>query len=463
MRGLSIRNGRLGKNLNEAFLRVNQSVDFDRRLYREDIRGSIAYARALQKRGILTKDELGSIVHGLESIEKEIEKGGFSFRAEDEDIHMNIERRLFELIGETAYKLHTGRSRNEQVVLDERLYLVEVAQTIDKKLALLFEALLGKAKHCLTTIIPSYTHLRQAQAVSLAHIFLAYYHALGRDRERLKDFEKRLKILPLGSGAVAGSSFGVDREFLKKKLGFEEISRNSIDAVSTRDYIVEFEFICVSIFVTLSRISEDFIIYSSEEYGYYELPDELSTTSSLLPQKKNPDSLELIRGKTARVVGNLLSIITLLKGLPYTYNRDLQEDKEGLFDTVSSCNAALDLMTEIVKGMVINEDAINRVLEWSRGKLFATDIADYLVGKGVSFREAHRIVGAVVRYANEKTLHLKDIPLQKYRNFCSQFDDDVYDLFDYIRSVNTHDVPGGTALKRIAEEIKRVEEELHKE
>jgi argininosuccinate lyase len=459
---LPIRNGRLGENLNEAFLRVNQSIDFDRRLYREDIRGSIAYAGALQKRGILTKDELGSIVHGLESIKEEIEKGGFSFRAEDEDIHMNIERRLFELIGETAYKLHTGRSRNEQVVLDERLYLIEVVQSLDRKLALLFKALLRKAKHCLTTIIPSYTHLRQAQAVSLAHIFLAYYHALGRDRERLKDFEKRLKILPLGSGAVAGSSFGVDRDFLKRKLGFAEISRNSIDAVSTRDHIVEFEFICVSIFVTLSRISEDIIIFSSEEFGYYELPDELSTTSSLLPQKKNPDSLELIRGKTARVVGNLLSIITLLKGLPYTYNRDLQEDKEGLFDTVSSCFDALDLMAEIIKGIIINEDAINRILEWSRGKLFATDIADYLVGKGVSFREAHRIVGAVVRYANEKMLHLKDIPLQKYRKFCPRFNDDVYGLFDYIRSVNTHDVQGGTALKRVAEEIKRVEEELKK-
>ncbi len=284
---MALRDGRLKKGLHGAFLRVNQSIDVDRKLYREDLRGSAAYARALRKRGILTADELRLISEGLTSIEAEIEKGTFEFREEDEDIHMNIERRLQELIGDAAHKLHTGRSRNEQVVLDERLYIMDSVETLKERLDTLFRALVEKAKLHLTTIVPSYTHMRQAQAVSLAHLFLAYYHALKRDRDRLVDFEKRLKVLPLGSGAVAGSSIGIDRDFLKKTLGFKSLSRNSIDAISTRDFMIEFQYICVSLFLTLSRMAEDIIIFSSEEFGFYTLPDELSTTSSHAAEEKS--------------------------------------------------------------------------------------------------------------------------------------------------------------------------------
>lgn len=457
---MAIRNGRLRRSLNEAFKRVNQSIQFDRKLYREDIRGSVAYARALAKRGIITGDELKDIVDGLREIEREIQGGKFRFREEDEDIHMNIERRLSEIIGPPAQKLHTGRSRNEQIVLDERLYIMGVIKKINEKLEGLFYALVQKAKLCLSTIVPSYTHLRQAQVVSLAHIFLAYYHALRREKERFSDYEKRLKILPLGSGAVAGSAIGIDRDFLRDELGFSSLSRNSIDAISTRDFIGEFEFICASLMVAFSRMAEDIILFSTEEFGYYSLPDELTTTSSLMPHKKNPDSLELIRGKTGRVVGNLVSFFTMMKGLPYTYNRDMQEDKEALFDTAETTIDVTDLMTEVVKGLVINYERINKALDQSKGMLFATDLADYLVEKGVPFRKAHQIVGRIVRYAEQKNISFQLIPIGEYRRFCPDFDEDVYKVFDYIRSVNRHDVEGGTALKRVAEEITRIEEEL---
>ena len=455
---MALREGRLHRGLHRAFEKVNQSIDVDRKLYREDIRGSVAYARALEKCGVLTKADLKSIVRGLAEIEKEIERGTFEFRPEDEDIHMNVERRLHEKIGEAAHKLHTGRSRNEQIVLDERLYLIKEVQSLKGALGGLLTALTDRAKNSLTTIIPSYTHLRQAQAVSLAHHFMAYHAALQRDRERFEDFEKRLQVMPLGSGAVAGSSIGIDRAFLMKALEFRSLSRNSIDAVSTRDFILEFQFICLSLFLDLSRMAEDLIIFSSEEFGYCSLPDELTTTSSLMPQKKNPDSLEIIRGKSSRVIGNLVSTAALLKGTPYTYNRDFQEDKPGLFDTMENTQDALELMTEIVSGLLINEKRINRILETSRGMLFATDLADYLVKKGLPFRKAHGIVGAIVRHAEENGLNLRDISLDTYRKYSSLFERDLYELFDYIRSVNAHDVVGGTALKRVAEEIKRAEQ-----
>jgi argininosuccinate lyase len=441
---------------------MNQSIDVDRKLYREDIRGSIAYARALRKRGILTKEELKAITKGLKEIEEEIAAGSFQFRTEDEDIHMNVERGLFEKIGEAAHKLHTGRSRNEQVVLDERLFLMEATAMLRQQLHRLLKAIVSRAKLCLTTIVPTYTHLRQAQPVSLAHQFMAYYAALSRDGERFADYEKRLGVLPLGSGAAVGTSIGIDREFLQHELNFQSMSRNSIDAVSTRDFIYEFQFVCASLFQTLSRMAEDIIILSSQEFGYYSLPDELCTTSSLMPHKKNPDSLELIRGKASRVSGNLLSILSLMKGTPYTYNRDFQEDKAGLFETARDSQDALEVMGAVMEGLIINEKRINRALEGSRGMLFATDMADYLVHKGLAFREAHRTVGSIVRHAEENGLSLRDISLDTYRKFSPLFDRDVYGLFDFIRSVNSHDVIGGTALKRVAEEIGRAEEELSK-
>lgn len=457
---MAIRKGRFEGPLNKAFSKINSSIDFDKRLYREDIMGSAAYAEALFKKGILSEGEKNDIIRGLKSIEREIDEGGFSFLDEDEDIHMNIERRLFEKIGETAYKLHTGRSRNEQIVLDMRLYLMDVSKTIGKKLNALLKALFIKAKNNLKIVIPSYTHMRQAQPISLAHLFLAYYHALKRDKDRLGDFQNRLRVMPLGSGAVAGSTMGIDRDFLMEELSFESLSRNSIDAVSTRDFIIEFEYICVSVFITLSRISEDLIIFSSDEIGHFSIPDDLATTSSLMPHKKNPDSLELIRAKSARVAGNLISIITLMKGLPYTYNRDLQEDKEGLFDTVDNTAAVIDLMKEVVRGLIVNRSRIKATLDKSKDLLFATDLADYLVHRGMAFRNAHSVIGSIVRYAMEKDKDLSNLSLEEYRKFSPSFDEDVYEVFDYLKSVNSHDVDGGTALNRIKDELERIEEEL---
>lgn len=457
---MPIRDGRLKGQINESFSRINASIRFDKRLYSEDIEGSIAYAKALFKNNVLEKEEIKEIIEGLQNIEKEIEAGTFAFLEEDEDIHMNIERGLYEKIGETAYKLHTGRSRNEQIVLDERLFLMKTTDKLKRALLQLLRSIVKRAKENCETVIPSYTHFRQAQPVSLAHHFLAYYDALQRDKERIEGYLKRLKVMPLGSGAVAGSSIGIDREFLRKELGFESISSNSIDAVSTRDFIMEFEFICSSIMGTLSRIAEDLILFSSDEIGYMSIPDELATTSSLMPQKKNPDSLELIRGKTGRVFGNLLSIMTVMKGIPYSYNRDLQEDKEGLFDTVDSTLASIEVMREVFTGLMVNKKRILAVIEGSKDFLFATDLADYLVKKGVFFRKAHGIIGNIVQYAIKEEKSLSHLTIDEFKNFDQNFEKDVYGVFSCIRSVNLHDVPGGTSLRRIKAEIARVEKKL---
>jgi argininosuccinate lyase len=299
--------------------------------------------------------------------------------------------------------------------------------------------------------------------MSIAHLLLAYYTALRRDRERLDDYEKRLEEMPLGSGAIGGSSIGIDRKFLMKELGFNRLSRNSIDAVSARDFIAEFQFICTCILVNLSRISEDLVFFTSDEIGFMSLPDGLSTTSSLMPQKKNPDSLELIRGKASRVIGNLVSILTLMKGLPYTYNRDLQEDKEALFDTADNTLGVINVMREVIQGLTVNKERIAEILIQSKGFLFATDIADYLVRKGVVFRKAHKTVGSIVRYALEKNKSLQELVLDEFKNFDSLFDQDVFEIFGYEKSVNSHDVFGGTALRRIEAELKKIEEELKKD
>jgi argininosuccinate lyase len=455
-----IREGRFEEPVGGAFARINPSISFDRRLFREDIAGSIAYARALGRLGVVSAREESAIVEGLRSIELEIGAGTFPFREEDEDIHMNIERRLLEKIGQAAAKLHTGRSRNEQIVLDERLYLFGVVDTLRDGLRALCKALANKAGENLTVVFPSYTHLRQAQLISLAHLFLAYVHALLRDVQRLEDFEKRLKVLPLGSGAAAGSSIGVDRELLMRELGFLSISRNSIDAVSTRDFIAEFEFVCTSIMVTLSRVAEDLIIYSSDEFGFLSLPDSLTTTSSLMPQKKNPDSLELVRGKSARVIGHLMALFTLMKGLPYAYDRDLQEDKEGLFDAVDTVLACVDVTAEVIEGLAVNRERVASALAAAGGFVYATDLADYLVLKGLPFREAHRTVGTIVRAAVEKNRPLERFSLEELRSFSPLIGKDVYGVFEPLRSVNSHDVPGGTAIGRIEEEMARIEKEL---
>ena len=458
---MAIRDGRLNKGLTRSFLILNSSISFDRRLAPYDIKGSIAYAKALKRASIIDEKEESKLIKGLEQILNEIQEGRFIFREEDEDVHMNIERRLFEIIGETALKLHTGRSRNEQIVLDERLYLIDLTSSVIKKLKRILESLYTLAEKNLNTIIPSYTHMQQAQLISISHLFIAYYTALMRDLNRLKDYEKRLKVMPMGSGAVAGSTIDIDRNFFLEELGFEELSRNSIDAVSTRDFITEFLFISSLIFVTLSRISEDLIIYSTKEFGYIELPDELTTTSSLMPQKKNPDSLELIRGKSSKTISNLNSILILMKGLPYSYNRDLQEDKPGLFETADNLNVCLDVMKEIFESVKINRDRIEEAIKNSNGFFYATDMADYLVKKGMPFREAHKIVGRIVQDALKKGTELSKISLEEYRSYTTLFDSDIYSIFDPMTSVNAHNVYGGTAINRIKEVLEEIKTELN--
>ncbi|RKY02637.1 MAG: argininosuccinate lyase [Spirochaetes bacterium] len=457
---MKIRDGRLKKPLSKSFEHLNSSIGFDIRLAKYDIAGSIAYAKALKRVGIITDKEMKSIINGLETIQLEIENGKFVPNPENEDIHMNIEMRLLELVGTVALKLHTGRSRNEQIVLDERLYLIDALKNIKSNLKNLLKSLYLKAKNSRKIIMPSYTHLQQAQLISASHLLLAYYRAIYRDHQRLLDIEKRLNEMPLGSGAVAGSSIGIDREFLLKELGFISLTKNSIDAVSNRDFIIEFEFILTSIFLTLSRISEDFIIYSTQEFGFIILPDELTTTSSLMPQKKNPDSLELIRGKSTKIIGNLFSIITLLKALPYSYNRDLQEDKPGLFESIDWVLVCIDVMREIIDGLSFNDSRIKEVIKGSKDYIFATDIADYLVQRGMPFREAHQIVGKIVSFSESNKKRLSEIKIEEYKKFSPLFDKDIYKVFDPVKSVNNHNVYGGTAINRIDEILNEIEEEL---
>ncbi|MBN2322522.1 MAG: argininosuccinate lyase [Spirochaetes bacterium] len=457
---MALRDGRFENPVSESFGRINPSIHVDRRLFKEDIRGSIAYAGALGKNKIISREEEALIVGGLSEIEKEIEEGGFPFSEEDEDIHMNVERRLFEKIGEAAYKLHTGRSRNEQIVLDEMLYLKKATSELDRSLKATVSAALGAAKGCVEVVVPSYTHLRRAQPASLAHLFLAYCHPLQRARERCSDYWKRLDRMPLGSGAVAGSALGIDRAYLADKLGFSGITENSIDAVSTRDFILEFVWICAEACTTLSRISEDLIILSSEEFGFLRLPDGFCTTSSLMPQKANPDALELVRGKSSRVTAALVSLFTLLKGLPYSYDRDLQEDKEPMFDAADTTLSVLGVVKGIFEGLKVNEERIKLAVEGSGDLIFATDVADWLVRRGIPFREAHRTVGKIVGFAVKEKKGLRELSVGEYRRFCGLFDESVYDLFDYRRSVDSHDVPGGTAFTRVREQIGTLEKAL---
>jgi len=459
---MTIRNGRLKKDLSSSFKYLNSSINFDIRLAKYDIIGSIAYARALEKADIVTNQEKDKIINGLKKIDDEIEKGNFEFNQDSEDIHMNIERRLFELIGRAALKLHTGRSRNEQIVIDEKLYLINMLNTFKSGIKNLLKNLYHRAVMSLDIIIPSYTHLQHAQLISASHLFLAYYRALYRDIDRFNDLEKRLKEMPLGSGAVAGSSIGIDREFLLKELGLNSLTKNSIDAISNRDFILEFEFIITSIMLTLSRMSEDLIIFSTQEFGFITIPDELSTTSSLMPQKKNPDSLELIRGKSATIIGNLVSIISLVKALPYSYDKDLQDDKPGLFASIDWSLICIDVMKEIIEGIVFNKDRIKKAIDSSYDFIYATDMADYLVKRGIPFREAHQIVGKIVNYAVNNKKSLSEINIEDYKKFSDLFDKKIYEIFDPVKSVNLHNVYGGTAINRIEEILKEVEKDLKK-
>ena len=427
------------------------SLSYDRRLYRQDIAGSVAHARMLAKQGIIAEKEAESIVMGLGAIRQEIEEGTFPWKEEMEDLHMNIEARLFERIGDVAGKLHTARSRNDQVATDMRLYCKEAIGDTLQMAKVLQAVLLGTAEANQEVVVPGYTHLQRAQPVLLAHHLLAYFHMLQRDRERFQECLRRTDILPLGSGALAGVPYPIDREFVARELGFREISRNSMDAVADRDFLVEYHAAAAICMMHLSRLAEELVLWSSQEFDFIRLSDAHTTGSSIMPQKRNPDFAELARGKTGRVYGHLVGILTLLKGLPLTYNRDLQEDKEGFFDTVDTLLTTLQVFVGMVGSMQVNAEVTRRAAQ--DGNILATDFADYLVKKGEPFRQAHGIVAELTRYAASRGKSLGQVELAEYRRFSPLFDEDVYNI-DLDSSLASRDVPGSTSPRQVEQALK---------
>jgi len=450
--------GRFTKPTDQLVEAYTASIPFDKELYEEDIRGSLAHVAMLAKCGIIPAEDAEKIREGLHAVLGRIRRGEAEFSIADEDIHMNIERQLMEEIGPVGGKLHTGRSRNDQVATDMHLYLRKWAVRFVGLLADLQEALIGQAKANLDTIVPGYTHLQRAQPVLLAHHLMAYVSMFRRDIERLQDSYKRINTLPLGAGALAGTTFPIDREFVASQLGFERIYDNSLDAVSDRDFIVEFLAGASIIMMHLSRLCEELVLWSSTEFGFIELDDAFCTGSSIMPQKKNPDVAELVRGKTGRVYGHLMGILTVLKSLPLAYNKDMQEDKEGLFDTVRTLDGALRLMAPMIATMKVNRERMRQAVREDFSN--ATDIADYLVNKGLPFRQAHEIIGKLVLHCIQKGVFLLDLPLETYKTFSSLFEEDIYEVLRPERVVNARNVYGGTASGRVAGAIERAEAEL---
>jgi argininosuccinate lyase len=434
------------------------SLHFDRRLYRQDIAGSVAHARMLAKQGILTDTEAEAIVRGLEEIRQELEAGAFAFDPALEDIHMAIEARLTEKIGEVGRKLHTARSRNDQVALDVRLYLAEQVEGLVADLTGLRRAGAGLARRYFGVIMPGYTHLQRAQPVLCAHHLLAYDEMWRRDQARLTESLARLKVSPLGAAALAGTTFPIDPQFTAAQLGFPQVFRNSLDAVSDRDFILEFLSHAAIIMVHLSRLSEELILWSSSEFGFVEISDAYATGSSIMPQKKNPDVAELIRGKTGRVSGHLMGLLMTVKGLPLAYNRDLQEDKEPIFDTVDTVRASVQLMADMLAALKLRPERLAAALHG--GYLSATDMADYLVNQGVPFRTAHEQVGRLVGYAEFQGKELWELSLEEIQRFASQAGPDIFDWLAIDNVVARRTSPGGTAPARVEEALSLVEKEL---
>ena len=430
------------------------SLLYDRRLFRQDIAGSIAHARMLAKQGVVSDKEAELIIMGLASIREEIQNETFPWKEELEDIHMNVEARLQEKIGtETAGRLHTGRSRNDQVALDMRMYIKEVAEDTIGCVRGLQRALVDLAEAHKNVVMPGYTHLQRAQPVLFAHHMLAYFHMLERDCSRFRDCKRRADVLPLGSGALAGVPYPVDREFLAKELGFSAVSANSMDAVSDRDFLVEYHSSAAICMMHLSRLAEEIVLWSSQEFGFIKLAKGFVTGSSMMPQKRNPDIAELGRGKAGRVYGHLMGILTVLKGLPLTYNRDLQEDKEGTFDTVDTLVATLEVFTGMLATLELDVGRLSETTE--DGYMLATDLADYLVTtKGLPFREAHGIVGRLSQYAVTQAKGLHQLTIEEYRQFSPLFGEDVYNITPEA-SVSARDVEGGTAPRQVLEALKQ--------
>ncbi len=431
----------------ESLSRYTVSVGYDRRLYAHDIDGSVAHARMLARQGVITQGDADAIVEGLEAVRREIESGAFQWRDDLEDLHMNIETRLHELIGEPAARLHTARSRNDQVATATRLYVRGAIDSLTGALRALQDALLVLASRHPDAVMPGYTHLQRAQPVLFAHHLLAYFEMFDRDAARLADARRRANVLPLGAGALAGVPYPLDREWVAAELGFEGVSANSMDAVSDRDYIVELLASASLCMTHCSRLAEELVLWTSQEFAFIRLGRRWVTGSSIMPQKRNPDFAEIARGKTGRVYGSLVALLTTLKGLPLTYNRDLQEDKEGLFDAVDTLQATLEAMQGMLADCEVDADRMREAA--SDSSLLATDMADYLVAKGAPFREAHAAVSALCELAGERGVPVTMLPLDDMRAAHSAFDEDVREL-TAMASAAARDVPGGTAPARVA-------------
>jgi len=437
---------RFQKGIDKSVERYVSSVHVDGMLYSHDILGSVAHAQMLAKQGLISEKDADRIVSGLASILDEITRGKLKFKPELEDIHMNIESRLFEKIGDVAGKLHTARSRNDQVALDLRIFVKEASWMTVTRLRDFQRALLDVAEANKAVIMPGYTHLQQAQPVLFAHHLLAYFEMLQRDVMRFQDCFERTDVLPLGSGALGGVAQPIDRDFVAEKLDFGEVSANSLDAVSDRDFVIEYEAAAAITMMHLSRLAEEIVLWSSAEFGFVELDEAYATSSSIMPQKKNPDVAELARGKTGRVYGNLIGILTVMKGLPLAYNRDMQEDKEGLFDTVTTVISSLRVFAGLIKTMKVNAARMQDAM--ANSYILATDLADYLVRKGVPFRQAHNVIGKLVQYAIGKSKGFPELTLEEYRSFSSLFAEDVYGI-TVETAVAARNVIGGTAPEQV--------------
>ena len=443
--------GRFQKSTDKKVDDFNSSIRFDKRMYKQDIRGSVAHAKMLGKQGIISKEDSEAIVEELKNILDDINNGKVEFLIDAEDIHMNIEKILTDRIGEAGKRLHTGRSRNDQVALDLRMYLIDETEELSDMLIHAMEVLVSLAKENTETIMPGYTHLQKAQPITFAHHVMAYFEMFKRDYSRLCDCRKRTSVMPLGSGALAATTYNLDREYVMHELGFDEVTMNSLDGVSDRDFVIELASCLSMIMMHLSRFCEELILWSSNEFSFVEMDDAFSTGSSIMPQKKNPDVAELIRGKTGRVYGHLMGLLTTMKGIPLAYNKDMQEDKEPIFDALDTVKLCLPVFCDMIATMKINKE---NMLKGSRGGFTnATDVADYLVKKGLPFREAHAVVGKMVFYALENNLALDDLSMDEFAEFSDIIEDDIYDAISMETCVNDRKIIGGPAKETVEKAI----------
>ena len=443
--------GRFSQEADPSFATFNNSFAFDRRLFAVDIRASVAHCNGLAAAGVISLEEADKINAGLQTVLEHEDDAAYFDQITSEDVHSFVEARLVEVVGDAGRKLHTGRSRNDQVATDLRLWLREAIDQLSNRVRSTQTALLDFAEANSEAVLPGYTHLQRAQPILFAHWCLAYFEMLARDRERLSEIRRRVNVMPLGSAALAGASFPIDRDAVARELGFEVISRNSVDAVSDRDFCVEFVSTCSLIMVHLSRLAEEVILYSTSEFGFFELSDAVATGSSLMPQKKNPDSMELVRGKAGRVFGHTVSLLTMLKGLPLAYNKDMQEDKEAVFDAFDTTDACLEVSALVLRNVKLNVDRMRAAA--SKGMMNATELADYLVRKGVSFREAHETVGKIVVRAMESDKELGELSLDDLRSFSNEIEGDVFESLTLEQTLYSKSLAGGTAPERVSEAL----------